>query len=91
VLGEVEARGWRGTLDRAGVTLVVDTCTYIAPILRDRDRVVMTNSAKWAYYAPATIGVQVVIGSLEECLSSAELGRVWRDPSLWSEEPAGGR
>jgi predicted aconitase len=91
VLGEVEARGWRGTLDRAGVTLVVDTCTYIAPILRDRDRVVMTNSAKWAYYAPANIGVQVVFGSLEECLRSAELGRVWRDPSLWSEEPAGGR
>ena len=88
VLGEVEARGWRDALERAGVTLVVDTCTYITPILRDRDRVVMTNSAKWAYYAPANLGVQVVFGSLEECVRSAELGRVWRDGSLWSEEPA---
>jgi len=90
VLGEVEAHGWRGTLDRAGVTLVVDTCTYITPILRDRHRIVMTNSAKWAYYAPANIGVQVGFGSLEECVRSAELGLVWRDPSLWSEEPADG-
>ena len=28
---------------------------------------VMTSSAKWAYYAPANLGVEVVFGSLEEC------------------------
>ena len=67
------------------MSLVVGTCTYVTPILPARDRVVMTNSAKWAHYAPANIGVDVVFGSLEECVRSAELGRVWRDPDLWAD------
>jgi predicted aconitase len=85
VLAEADARGWREIYDRAGVTLVVDTCTYVTPILRPRDRIVMTNSAKWAHYAPANLGVDVVFGSLEECVRSAALGRVWRDPELWAD------
>ena len=83
-LAEVEAKGWVENLERAGVRLVVDTCTYITPILESRHRVVMTNSAKWAYYAPGNVGVQVVFGSLEECIRSAYAGTVWRDPDLWS-------
>jgi predicted aconitase len=43
----------------------------------------MTNSAKWAYYAPGNFGVDVVFGSIEECVRSAEAGRVRRDPALW--------
>jgi hypothetical protein len=82
VLEQVDARGWLPALHRAGVTLVVDTCTYVTPVLRRRG-LVMTNSAKWAYYAPGNIGVRVVFGSLEECVRSAVLGRVWRDPHLW--------
>lgn len=27
----------------------------------------MTNSGKWAHYAPAIIGVDVILGSIEEC------------------------
>jgi predicted aconitase len=70
-------------LAEAGVTLVMDTCTYITPILHDIDGSVMTNSAKWAWYAPANLGFDVVFGSMAECLRSASLGRVWRDPDLW--------
>jgi predicted aconitase len=83
-LAEVEARGWLEHLERAGVRMVVDTCTYITPILESRHRVVMTNSAKWAYYAPGNVGVSVVFGSLEECIRSAYVGAVWRDPDLWA-------
>jgi predicted aconitase len=72
-------------LSDAGVTVVTDTCTYITPILHDIDGPVMTNSAKWAWYAPANLGFDVVFGSLEECVRSASLGRVWRDPDLWGE------
>ncbi|HEX9311521.1 MAG TPA: aconitase X catalytic domain-containing protein [Actinomycetota bacterium] len=86
ILAEVEARGWHPVYERAGVTLVVGTCTYVTPMLRARDRVVMTNSAKWAHYAPANVGVDVVFGSLEECVRSAEQGRVWRDPVLWADD-----
>jgi predicted aconitase len=84
-LAEVEARGWLELLERAGVRVIVDTCTYITPILEPRHRVVMTNSAKWAYYAPGNVGVKVVFGSTEECIRSAYEGSVWRDPDLWAE------
>jgi predicted aconitase len=43
----------------------------------------MTNSAKWAYYAPGNLGVEVAFGSLEECVASAAQGRVVRDEELW--------
>ena len=87
VRDELAARGWLGTLEQAGVRIVVDTCTYITPILRKtaRDGVAMTNSGKWAYYAPGNLGVAVVFGSLRECARSAILGEVWRDAELWAD------
>jgi predicted aconitase len=75
-------------LEEAGVQVVVDTCTYITPVLRNRTGVAMTDSAKWAYYAPGNIGVEVVFGSMRECVTSAVEGRIWRDPALW--DGAGG-
>jgi predicted aconitase len=84
VLNGVEERGWLPILAEAGIELIVDTCTYVTPILRRRDGLVMTNSAKWAYYAPGNLGVEVAFGSLEECVGSAQKGEVWRDPALWS-------
>jgi predicted aconitase len=84
VLSEVQRRGWMPPLEEAGVRVVVDTCTYVTPILRHRDGVVMTNSGKWAFYAPGNLGVDVAFGSLEECVRSAARGEVWRDPELWA-------
>jgi predicted aconitase len=84
VLEELERRGWAETCAAAGIQIVVDTCTYITPILKRERGVVMTNSAKWAYYAPGNVGVEVVFGSTAECVRSAAAGRVWRDESLWS-------
>jgi predicted aconitase len=84
VLARIEALGWLADLEAAGVRLVVDTCTYVTPILREVTGVVMTNSAKWAWYAPGNLGVQVVFGSLRECVESAVEGRVVRDAALWA-------
>ena len=70
-----------GRIDRArafGVIPVVDTCTYLTPILERLDGAVMTNSGKWAHYAPGNIGVQVAFGSLNDCVRSASEGRVTR-------------
>ena len=39
---------------------------------------VMTNSGKWAHYAPGNIGVEVAFGSLEDCMRSAAAGCVTR-------------
>jgi len=84
-LARIEATGWLADLEAAGVRLVVDTCTYVTPILRDTAGVVMTSSAKWAWYAPGNLGVQVAFGSLRECVDSAVEGRVVRDDALWSQ------
>jgi predicted aconitase len=47
----------------------------------------MTNSAKWAYYAPGMLPVEVCFGSLKECIESAVAGEVRRDAALWSALP----
>lgn len=83
VLTQVTANGWLDGLTRAGVRIVTDTCTYITPILTGRPGAVMTNSAKWAWYAPNNLGLRVIFGSLRECVESAVRGEVWRDASLW--------
>jgi hypothetical protein len=71
-------RGWDRELNRLGVTLVVDTCTYVTSVMRETRGVIMTNSGKWAWYAPGNLGVDVVFGALEECVASAAAGRVVR-------------
>lgn len=80
VLAEAERRGHVAALEAAGVRIVVDTCTYVTPILGAHVHVAMTNSGKWAHYAPANLGVDVVLGSLAECVASARAGRVLLDP-----------
>jgi predicted aconitase len=85
VLEQIRAKGWLGPIEGAGVQVVVDTCTYVTPIMQPPQGAVMTNSAKWAYYAPGNLGVEVAFGSLVECIRSAAAGRVVLD-----EWPAGG-
>ena len=83
VLDEIRSRGWLDDIERSGAQIVTDTCTYITPILQRRDGVVMTDSAKWAYYAPGNLGVEVAFGSTEECVQSALAGRIIRIEGLW--------
>lgn len=66
-------------LEAAGVTVVVDTCTYVTAILSPQWKHVMTNSGKWAHYAPGNLNVSAVLGTLPECVASARAGRVILD------------
>lgn len=84
VLAAAESADIVGRLGSSGFQVVTDTCTYITPILHTTGPV-MTDSAKWAYYAPANIGADVVFGSIGEVIESAVAGRVQRDPGLWSD------
>jgi predicted aconitase len=77
------ARGWLQILEKSGVQIPVDICTYYSPKIQSLKGRVMTNAAKWAYYAPGMLSVAVVFGSLRECVESAVRGEVWRDPGLW--------
>ena len=76
VLAELELRGWADEFRALGVELLLDTCTYYTPRAGGVDGLVATNSAKWAYYAPGILGVDVYFGSLEECVEGAVSGKV---------------
>ena len=84
VLGLARDSGYAETCERAGAKLIVDTCTYLVPVLSETVRTAMTTSGKWAWYAPANMQIDVAFGTLAECIASARSGRVTRDDSAWS-------
>ena len=63
-------------LREAGVVVVRDTCTYGQSAIMSPDGTVLTNSAKWAYYAPANLGFSVVLASIQDCVESAVAGEI---------------
>jgi predicted aconitase len=76
VLAELERGGRRQALEMLGVVIVVDTCVVVTPILADSPGgLLMTNSGKFAQYAPGNTGYSVLYGSLAECVESAVSGR----------------
>ncbi len=84
---QLEAARENGTEDKlkaAGVTIVADTCVVVAPVLPGNGGVLMTNSGKFAHYAPANTGYDVVYGSLLDCVRTAASGRLQRDEELWT-------
>jgi predicted aconitase len=84
ILAEAEREGLIAPLDAAGVEIVTDTCVVVAPILPEGGGVLMTNSGKFAHYAPGNTGFATVYGSLADCVASAAAGRIVRDEALWS-------
>ena len=73
---ELGLRGWRAELDELGVEVVLDTCTYYPPQPSGVRGTVMTNSAKWAYYAPGMLPIDVVFGGLQACANAAVTGQI---------------
>ena len=86
------SRAVRDLADRAGYLeplrafggrITVDTCILATPMLPGKTRRLMTNSAKYAWYAPGLLGTEVAFGSLAECVASAQRGRVVRERGPW--------
>ncbi len=76
VLAELDRNGQRKALEALGVVIVTDTCVVVTPILPDSaGGVLMTNSGKFAHYAPGNTGYAVLYGSLADCVESAVTGR----------------
>jgi predicted aconitase len=79
VFEQARQQGWIESLQQAGIKIITDTCTYFSPAVNGLHGKIMTNSAKWAYYAPGMLPVQVLIASLSECVESAVNGEVMLD------------
>jgi hypothetical protein len=66
-----------------GAQLTVDTCILTTPMLPPEIKFLMTNSAKFSYYAPGLLDKHITFGSLADCVQSAITGRVVREEGLW--------
>lgn len=75
--------GFIDILEKYGGQVTVDTCILATPMLPPNIKTLMTNSAKYAYYAPGLLNTTVTFGSLEDCVNSATEGKIVRDESLW--------
>jgi len=75
VLAALEAQGLDKALAESNVTVVVDTCIVVTPILSPVGGVLMTNSGKFAHYTPANTGYEVVFATLADCVETAICGR----------------
>jgi predicted aconitase len=78
-----ESAGHLARLRDFGGQVTVDTCILATPMLQPGIKTLMTNSAKYAYYAPGLLGTTVTFGRMADCVASAEAGRVVRTPSVW--------
>src|SRR5262249_35713274 len=84
VLKRLAAEGRLAALEATGISIVADTCIVVTPILPEGTGVLLTNSGKFANYAPGLTGWSVVYGSLDECIETALSGRLARDERPWS-------
>jgi predicted aconitase len=74
-LNILERDGHRRQLESSGVIIVADTCVVVTPILPEKPgAVLMTNSGKFAHYAPSNTGYAVLYGSMADCVESAVRG-----------------
>jgi hypothetical protein len=68
-----------------GVRFVTDTCWCMIgePVIPPEVRTLMTNSGKYAHYAPGLVGRGVRFGSLASCVEAACGGRAPEEPPAW--------
>ena len=85
-----EQRGDVETLEAFGVKLVTDTCWCMLhePVIPIKARVIMTNSGKYAHYAPGLTGREMRFGSLADCVAAASSGRAPQKLPAWLVEDA---
>ena len=80
---QIQRSGLLAELEGLGVRIISDTCTYYGSLLRGSKGLVLTDSAKWAYYAPGNLGLAVRMLRLEDCVRSAQAGELIEDESFW--------
>ena len=70
--------GYLETIEQAGAKLMVGTCHNDCPLGPWGFRRLVTDSGKFAYYTPTTVGTECIFASTEACFDAAIKGRVDR-------------
>jgi predicted aconitase/predicted aconitase with swiveling domain len=73
VLEQARDAGHIAEIEAFGATLVTDTCWCMLgePVIPPAATTLMTNSGKYAHYAPGLVGRKVHFASLAECVDTA--------------------
>lgn len=84
-IAAARADGTHDRLTGAGATILGDLCwcSIVEPVMPEAAQVLMTNSGKYAHYAPGLSGRAVRFGSLADCASAAVTGQAPADPPVW--------
>lgn len=96
VLEQARTAGYLAPIDAFGALLVTDTCWCMLgePVIPPGARTLMTNSGKYAHYAPGLAGRPVHFASLGACVEAACTGvasgqlPAWLQPAAPLESPA---
>jgi predicted aconitase/predicted aconitase with swiveling domain len=95
VLEQAREAGHIAVIEAFGATLVTDTCWCMLgePVIPLAAKNLMTNSGKYAHYAPGLVGRKVHFANLAECVDAAcsatASGRLpaWLQPAALLENP----
>ena len=80
VLAIATAAGHAQELERFGATILSDTCWCMLgePVIPPGATTILTNSAKYAHYAPGLVGRRTRFTNLGGCIEAAVTGNVLR-------------
>ncbi len=84
-LAAARSEGLVSELEAAGVRVIPDLCwcSISEPVFPPAARNLMTNSGKYAHYAPGLCGRDVRFGSLADCAAAAVSGTAPAAPPDW--------
>ena len=84
-LAAARADGTVARLEAAGVQVVPDICwcSISEPVFPPSAKVLMTNSGKYAHYAPGLSGRAVRFGSIADCVEAAVIGQAAETMPAW--------
>ena len=73
VLEQARVAGYVAVIEAFGAVIISDTCWCMLgePVIPPAARNLMTNSGKYAHYAPGLVGRKVHFASLAECVDAA--------------------
>eukprot|EP00940_MAST-03C_sp_MAST-3C-sp2_P000117 g117.t1 len=82
VYAQAQAKGYVDTMHRFGVDFINDTCWCMLtePVVPTKGDALITNSAKYAHYAPGLVRKRVHFHGLEGCIEAARTGVVPEEP-----------
>jgi predicted aconitase len=78
VEGMARKMGYIEAIEQGGAKLMVGTCHNDCPLGAWGFRRLATDSGKFAYYTPTTVGTECVFASTEACIEAAITGQVER-------------